>query len=299
MHGPICRKRRLCRRRPWPGHGRPAQGKQKALRARVQNENETEKGDPKFAPRPRLARHHRDSGGRGIRLEVRDSRRLPVRAIADADRRSTSPAATATISCGDTFYPSWASDGNLYSPWTDGHTDGVRCSSGGNLANGFRTGHAVMTGDDPLEAGHQEHLAAQARAGGALPGKIPVRLAGPRRHLVLRHLLPRPVGKLRPSRIQVELAEPRADAGIPDLAGPGQDLAALRRLSPVKPLFPEPAEFLGPVKMGAPHFVDFGKNMEHSPDGKAYLLGMGAEIDDPKPRPCIKPGPKGTALRDQ
>ena len=27
-----------------------------------------------------------------------------------------------------------------------------------------------------------------------------------------------------------------------------------------------------PVKIGAPKFVDFGKNMEHSPDGKAYLL---------------------------
>jgi hypothetical protein len=64
-------------------------------------------------------------------------------------------------------------------------------------------------------------------------------------------------------------------------------------LSPEKPLFPEPAEYLGPVKMGAPHFVDFGKNMEHSPDGKAYLLGMGAEASDPHPRPCIKPGKPG------
>ena len=27
--------------------------------------------------------------------------------------------------CGDTFYPSWASDGNQYSPWTDGVTDGA------------------------------------------------------------------------------------------------------------------------------------------------------------------------------
>ena len=36
--------------------------------------------------------------------------------------------------------------------------------------------------------------------------------------------------------------------------------------------------------MGAPHFVDFGKNMQYSPDGKAYLLGMGAEENDPKPR---------------
>ena len=41
---------------------------------------------------------------------------------------------------------------------------------------------------------------------------------------------------------------------------------------------------MGPVKMGCPHFVDFGKNMQHSPDGKAYLLGMGAEENDPKPR---------------
>ena len=55
-------------------------------------------------------------------------------------------------------------------------------------------------------------------------------------------------------------------------------------LSPSKPLFPEPKKYLGPVKIGAPHFVDFGKNMEYSPDGKAYLLAMGAEENDPKPR---------------
>ena len=68
-------------------------------------------------------------------------------------------------------------------------------------------------------------------------------------------------------------------------------------LTPEKPLFPEPRKFLGPVKMGAPHFVDFGKNMEHSPDGKAYLIGMGAEENDPKPRPCIKLGKPGEAYQ--
>ncbi len=51
---------------------------------------------------------------------------------------------------GDTFYPSWASDGNLYSPWTDGKTDGISCSSGGGLKKGLHTGHAIMKGDDPL-----------------------------------------------------------------------------------------------------------------------------------------------------
>ena len=60
-------------------------------------------------------------------------------------------------------------------------------------------------------------------------------------------------------------------------------------LSPGMPLFPEPQVHLGPVKIGAPHFVDFGQNMKHSPDGKAYLLGMGAEENDLKLRPCLKP----------
>ena len=26
----------------------------------------------------------------------------------------------------DTWYPSWAANGNLYSPWTDGHVNGVK-----------------------------------------------------------------------------------------------------------------------------------------------------------------------------
>ncbi|MEI6177165.1 MAG: hypothetical protein WCS43_09755, partial [Verrucomicrobiota bacterium] len=53
--------------------------------------------------------------------------------------------------CGDTFYPSWASDGNLYSPWTDGTTDGAKCYSGDLPKHGAKTGHAVMIGDDPLK----------------------------------------------------------------------------------------------------------------------------------------------------
>jgi len=54
--------------------------------------------------------------------------------------------------------------------------------------------------------------------------------------------------------------------------------------TPADPLFPEPAGLMGPVKIGKPHFVDFGKNMEHSPDGKAYLVAHGAKADDPQPR---------------
>ena len=66
--------------------------------------------------------------------------------------------------------------------------------------------------------------------------------------------------------------------------------------TPSKPLFPEAqkmpattappkpqghisadeAQTMGKVKMGSPHVVDFGRNMEHSPDGKMYLTGHGA-----------------------
>lgn len=57
---------------------------------------------------------------------------------------------------GDTWYPSWAADDKLYSPWTDGscwRLDGSRegCSSGESSGNAARTGQAVIEGSDPLD----------------------------------------------------------------------------------------------------------------------------------------------------
>jgi hypothetical protein len=53
---------------------------------------------------------------------------------------------------GDTWYPSWADDGNLYSPWTDGCTwrlDGsYECSS--SYGDHATTGQAVVEGDNPM-----------------------------------------------------------------------------------------------------------------------------------------------------
>jgi hypothetical protein len=51
-------------------------------------------------------------------------------------------------------------------------------------------------------------------------------------------------------------------------------------LTPEKPLFGETGLYGYPVKIGAPHFVDFGKNMQYSPDGKAYLVAHGADTSD-------------------
>ncbi|MCF7733608.1 MAG: hypothetical protein K9N23_18105 [Akkermansiaceae bacterium] len=72
--------------------------------------------------------------------------------------------------CGDTFYPSWASDGNLYSPWTDGKTDGDDCQSWQVPA---KTGHAVMKGDDPLKL--EIHNTSPPKVGASAPytGRYP------------------------------------------------------------------------------------------------------------------------------
>ncbi|MHC4098483.1 MAG: hypothetical protein ACYSU3_20790, partial [Planctomycetota bacterium] len=198
--------------------------------------------------------------------------------------------------CGDTWYPSWASDGNLYSPWTDGRTDGMGCSSAGS--DDARTAHAVMIGDDPVNLTIKNTSRVKVAAAMPYVGRYP---AGSLVHNGIWYYATYCLGP---------------DGGYthrgfkwnwPNLGPlPGfqisRDLGKTwtpSPLSPSKPLFPEPAKHLGPVKMGAPHFVDFGRNMQHSSDGKAYMLGMGAVEDDPMPRPCLRVGKPGEPFETQ
>jgi hypothetical protein len=184
----------------------------------------------------------------------------------------------------DTIYPTWARDGHLYTPWTDGVTDGVRCSSGGNLADGFKTGQAVMKGDDPLDL-EIKNISPPKRGWAA-----PYRGRYPCGSLVHDGVWYYGTYCLGPS---AEYHHAGVSWNWPNLGPmPGfqisHDLGTTWEDSPhsvTQPLFPEPDVFLGPVKMGAPHFVDFGQNMEHSPDGKAYLVAQGSEAGLP-PRPC-------------
>jgi hypothetical protein len=187
----------------------------------------------------------------------------------------------------DTIYPSWADDDNMYTPYTDGWLNGIRVSSGGNLKSGFMSGHAVIKGDDPLSLDIDNT---------SLPKKglaAPYRGRYPCGSLVHNGIWYYGTYCLGPSAIHNHGGLPW---GFPNLGPmPGfqisKDYGKTWEASPLTaqtPLFPEPKQFLGPVKMGAPHFVDFGKNMEHSPDGKAYLVAMGAEENDSQPRPCIR-----------
>jgi hypothetical protein len=182
----------------------------------------------------------------------------------------------ATYEHADTWYPSWASDGNMYSPWTDGRVGSEECSSGGK---GARTGQAKIEGDDPLRLTITS-LGTFAGDPSPYEGRYPcgslvfngVWYYGT--YCLLDHpgwsmnwpILGPFVG-FRTSEDYGKTWEPPA-------------------LTPPNPLFGEKTSVWGaePVKMGSPHFVDFGKNMEHSPDGRSYLVGHGATAPDPLPR---------------
>jgi len=182
----------------------------------------------------------------------------------------------------DTWYPSWAANGNLYSPWTDGTVNRVKSSSGLIWNSKPTTGYATIIGDDPL------HL--KITDVGVYPGD-PTPYGG-------RY----PCGSLVYNGVWYYgtycLLDSDGDPGKGlnwDILGPFVGFRYSTDYgktwhdtphTPAAPLFGEPAKPGGVVKMGSPHFVDFGKNMQYSPDGYAYLVGQGATDPDPKPRPA-------------
>jgi hypothetical protein len=171
----------------------------------------------------------------------------------------------------DTWYPSWAADGNLYSPWTDGQVNGLGANSAGEKAN---TGHATILGDDPLKlvVTNQGVYASSPRP---YEGRYPCGT------LVYKGVWYYGTYCLHPNG-QV----PRD--GIPynwPWLGPfvgfrwSTDLGKTwtqTPCTPAQPLFGEQALQGEPVKIGAPHFVDFGRELQHAPGGRAYLVGHGA-----------------------
>jgi hypothetical protein len=181
---------------------------------------------------------------------------------------------------GDTWYPTWADDGNLYSPWTDGTTEGIGSFS---IGSGATTGQAVMIGDDPQHLTIKNTAPPQKADPQPYQGRYP---CGSLVHNGVWYygtycLAPAPEVKHEGFVYNWPVLGPMPGFRISTDYGKTWTPSPL---TPERPLFPEPAKYMGTVKMGAPHFVDFGKNMEHSPDGKAYLLGLGAEENDSQPR---------------
>ncbi|MEM1109891.1 MAG: hypothetical protein AAGH99_14500 [Planctomycetota bacterium] len=229
--------------------------------------------------------HH----GRGDRV-LHDAADVPG---SDAPDRSTDFSGIeftgrfANYTKGDTWYPSWASDGNLYSPWTDGSVG--QTVSKGWTGKSATWGYATITGDDPLDLRVKDY---GVRPGSASPygGRYPcgsLHYNGVWYHGT--YALDQSVNEVRKKFGWYNMGPFLGFAISEDNGKTWTDSPH----SPSAPLFDEPERHEldlaegkdGPfIKMGAPHFVDFGKNMEHSPDGKAYLVGHGAEHPDPQPR---------------
>jgi hypothetical protein len=183
----------------------------------------------------------------------------------------------------DTWYPSWASDDKLYSPWTDGGCMRLDGSwEGSNSAEGeyATTGQAVLEGNDP--------------------GKLKVYSLGLNRASALPYMGRYPCGSLVYNGTWyygTYCLGPAGQAKYGDKIynwpwlGPfvGFRISTDYGLSwkdcpstPENPIFKETGINGYPVKIGSPHFVDFGKNMQYSPDGKAYLVAHGADTTDTK-----------------
>ena len=184
---------------------------------------------------------------------------------------------------GDTWYPTWADDGKMYSPWTDGscwRLDGSWENSGSGDLDHSTTGQAVLEGDDPLTLKAYSLGTSQASS---LPyhGRYPcgsliyngvwyygtycLDPAGSSKYGDKTYNWPW-MGPFVGFRYSTDYGRKWTDCP----------------LTPEKPLFRETGINGYPVKIGSPHFVDFGKNMQYSPDGKAYMVAHGADTSDLK-----------------
>ena len=194
---------------------------------------------------------------------------------------------------GDTWYPSWAEDDQLYSPWTDGTTKGVSSWSSGFSNQGVKneegtplrsatTGNAVIMGDDPLKL--TVHVTGLCQAdpypyGGRYPcGSLVYNGVW---YYGTYCLAPYGVTRIGDSTVNWPQLGPFV--GFRYSTDNGKTWTETSH-TPSDPIFPEYGLGGYPIKIGSPHFVDFGKNMQYSPDGKAYLVAHGADIADTKPR---------------
>lgn len=178
----------------------------------------------------------------------------------------------------DGWYPSWASDGNLYSSFSDGKVSETLSISLSGWVPGkpshSLTAQAVVRGDDPMNLAFE-------------PLGVTLSDCGPYYARYASAMLVHDGVWYYGNYFVHPFVRVQHEGNI--YAGPwlgpfvgfrwSTDFGKTWTQTPCtaeKPLFGESALHGEPVKLGALNFVDFGKNMEHSPDGKAYLVGHGA-----------------------
>lgn len=192
----------------------------------------------------------------------------------------------------DTWYPSWAADDALYSPFMDGIllTPGFTQDviGGANaVANPARVGWGKLLGNDPtnLEVVDAGIVETPREPYGGRYASASLHYNG-----VWYYGTYATMNELNKNDSFVTIDGVDYNWGV---LGPfvgwhtstdnGHTWTAPPH-TPSSPLFGEPATKGAKLKMGVPHVVDFGKNMQYSPDGKCYLICHGAVDPDPSPR---------------
>jgi len=185
---------------------------------------------------------------------------------------------------GDTWYPTWASNDTLYSPWTDGTTkrlDGYEdISHSGAGPNRNQTGQGVISGSDPMNLKAYSIGVFFNRSNPYL-GRYPCGSLVYEGVWYYGSYCLGPDGSTQYGNLQVNWPWMGPFVGFHYSTNYGRTWTQCPH-KPDNPLFGETGINGYPVKIGAPHFVDFGKNMQYSPDGKAYMVAHGADTTDAK-----------------
>jgi hypothetical protein len=209
----------------------------------------------------------------------------------------------------DTWFPSWAEDGEMYSPFEDGS---VKAAGGRKIeadgAQGIKAnqGYAKITGSDPLNlsisALGNHHASALPFGGRYACANLSYQ------GIWYLGTYCCDVSSRTVDGVFFSWASLEPFVGFMVSRDCGQTWEETPH-TPWAPLFPEVGDRsaalealarqdrdwrtsdvrsiihgLPQVKIGTPHFVDFGRNMQYSPDGKAYLIAHGTIEPDAKPR---------------
>jgi hypothetical protein len=182
---------------------------------------------------------------------------------------------------GDTWYPTWASNDTLYSPWTDGKTkrlDGYTDWSQSWVDKvHITTGQGVIVGDDPLTLKAYSIGLDKSSPAAPYDGRYPCGSLVYNGVWYYGTYCLSPYGDTSFGGVSVNWPWLGPFVGFRYSTNYGHSWTSPPQ-TPDKPLFGENGVYGNPLKIGAPKFVDFGKNMEHSPDGKAYLVAHGADM---------------------
>jgi hypothetical protein len=181
---------------------------------------------------------------------------------------------------GDTWYPTWAENDILYSPWTDGKTkrlDGYTdWSQSWVHPEHITTGQGIILGDDPLNLIAYSIGLDKSSPAKPYPGRYPCGSLIQNGVWYYGTYCLGPGDGVQYEKTRLNWPWIGPFVGFRTSTDYGHSWTPPPH-TPEKPLFGESGMWGQPVKIGAPHFVDFGKNMEHSPDGKAYLVAHGAD----------------------